>query len=559
MRKVLTEPASLCSRRRRRGRIWRAWAASALACAWPCAFGAGALHAQTLTPDMLSPARGGFAPAAQSPLRRVAEAGSADATSKDAKAASRIGRIPAYGVPAASGAAESGYDSLGRKRTRPKPYPGTPRPKFAGPGTAPAALPPLRKITPPLSASLAGTAAGQPPRRRLKVDDDPFGAVGIRTGGFLTKAAIELRAGYDSNPGRLDVPKASPFYVIAPELLIASDWERHALTADLRGSFTGYSRSFPGEGSIVSPMPTNIDRPDFTGRIDGRLDVRRDTRINSQLRLRVGTDNPGSPDIRAGLAKYPLFTTTGGTLGLEQDFNRLLVSLNGTVDHTAYQNSTLTDGSTASNDDRNFNQYGGLARVSYDLLPGVRPFGEVEADTRIHQSARDRAGYARDSTGGYAKIGTSFEFSRLLTGEVAAGYALRDYQDPRLARLQGLLTSASLIWTASGLTTLRLDATSAIDETTIPGASGVLSRDYSVQVDHAFRRWLIGTARLGYGTSDYDGTRFDRRYFAAADLTYKLSRTFQLKASVRHDWLQSSIVAANSAGTIVMLGVRVQR
>ena len=136
---------------------------------------------------------------------------------------------------------------------------------------------------------------------------------------------------------------------------------------------------------------------------------------------------------------------------------------------------------------------------------------------------------------------------------------MRDYQDLRLERLQGLLTSASLVWTASGLTTVRLNATSSIDETTLAGVSGSLSRDYSLTVDHAFRRWLIGTAKLGYGTSDYDGARFDKRYFAEADLVYKLSRTFQIKASVRHDWLDSSVIGASSAGTVVMLGVRIQR
>jgi hypothetical protein len=89
--------------------------------------------------------------------------------------------------------------------------------------------------------------------------------------------------------------------------------------------------------------------------------------------------------------------------------------------------------------------------------------------------------------------------------------------------------------------------------------SGSLTRDYVFQVDHAFRRWLIGTAKLGYGTTDYDEARSDKRYFAEADLIYKLSRTFHIKGSIRHDWLESSVPGASSRGTIVMLGVRVQR
>ena len=84
--------------------------------------------------------------------------------------------------------------------------------------------------------------------------------------------------------------------------------------------------------------------PDFTGHIDGRLDVTSDTHLTAQVRLRVATDNPGSPNIQAGLAKYPIYTTLGGTFGVDQNFNRLQISAGGTVDRTVYQNSKLTDG-----------------------------------------------------------------------------------------------------------------------------------------------------------------------------------------------------------------------
>jgi hypothetical protein len=521
--------------------------------------------------DMLNPARGGFARPDQSALRRMASsatqdsddntAGSRTATPlRGATAPSRIGQIPTWDSPAASGASDSGYDSLNRKRARTKPYPGTPRPRSVGPGNSPipaaTALRGARR--PPVSASVAGVAAGQPPRRPLKVDDDPFGNVGFHTGAFLTKAAVEVMAGYDTNPGRLNTSKASPFWMIAPELLIASQWSRHSLIADLRGSFTGYSTTFPSDNG-VSPVPTRIDRPDFTGRIAGRIDVTRETRINSELRLRIATDNPGSPNIQAGLTRYPLAFTTGGTVGVEQDFNRLQVSLAATADHTTYQYSHLTDGTATSNADRNYDQVGGIARVSYDLMPGLKPFAEVEADSRTHETEVDRSGYRRNSSGGYAKAGTTFELTRLLTGELAAGYSMRNYEDPRLNRLEGLLTSASLVWTATGLTTVRLNASSSIDETTLPGVSGALSRDYSLSVEHAFRRWLIATGSAGFGTTDYDGARSDKRYFAQANLVYKLSRTFHIKGSIRHDWLESSIPGANSRATVVMLGIRVQR
>ena len=407
--------------------------------------GAGATSAQAqMMSDLLSPNPGQFARMPDGTSRGGgfgAPAGTFGASTpgSDARAntmaSSRIGQIPTYGVPAASGAADDGYDSLGRKRNKPKPYPGAPKPKLKGAIAADpyASMKPLPRISPPpsqnanktpLAPAMVGAVVGQPYRKRLKPDDDPFGAVGDYVGSFLVKGAVEIGGGYDSNPGRFnDKERGSAFYRIAPELLIATDWERHSIVADLRGSFTGYDKTFPSTPGVASSVPTVLDRPDFTGTVKGRFDVNRDTAILSELRLRVGTDNPGSPNIQAGLSKYPIFTTTGGSLGIEQNFNRLQITASATADHTAYQDSKLTDGTTFSNDDRNFNTFGGVARASYEVMPGLKPFGEVQGDTRVHEVKVDRNGYQRDSNGGYVKAGTTFEFTRLLTGEVSIGYA----------------------------------------------------------------------------------------------------------------------------------------
>ena len=568
-----------------RGRYRRAFAARAvLPCLGliliPIAFDAAPAQAQTVTAELLRPVRDGFVLPQDSPLRRTAgqiddktgdAANDARLRDKDTPAPSRIGNVPSYGLPAASGASSSGYDSLNRTRKKPKFYPGQARPKSPpGPGSRVplASTGPVRLSIPPsetankapISPAMAGTVAGQPQRKRLKIDDDPFGAVGDYAGGFLIKSAVELGGGYDTNPARTFVPKGSPFFVVAPEFLAVSDWERHALVADLRGSFTGYGNDFPppGDGTISS-APTNLDRPDFTGHIDGRLDVSHDTRLLGEMRLRLSTDNPGSPNVQVGLSKYPVFTTLGGTLGVDQNFNRLQLSAGGTIDRTVYTDSKLTDGTSTSNDDRNFNQFGGVGRVSYDLTPGVKPFAEIEGDSRVHDVKLDRSGFARDSSGGYAKAGTSFEFSRLLTGEISLGYAARDYVDPRLNRLQGLLTSASLTWSATPLTTAKFYSTTSIDETTLPGTSGVLTHIYTVEVDHDFRRWLTAIGKFTWGSLDYQGdNRRDKIYTVSGDLIYKMNRSLWLKGTLRRDWLDSNIAGNSTASTVVMLGVRLQ-
>lgn len=483
-------------------------------------------------------------------------------------APSRIGQIPTFGRSTVSSAGSTGYDSLNRRRRARKPYPGEPKP--AGPmqglSATPTTLPPPLTFAParanfaPVPPSLAGTVPGQPVRRRLKPDLDPFGPVGDYVGSFLVKTAVEVSGGYDSNPGRFTSARGSAFYVIAPELLVASDWTRHSVVADLRGSFTGFGNTFPADAGVaISPVPFNIDRPDFTGKLSGRLDVTRDTRILSEARLRVSTDNPGSPNVQAGLQRYPLYAGFGGTLGVEQAFNRLTVTANATVDRVEYQNSVLTNGVSTPNTDRNFDQYGGLVRASYELLPGLRPFAEIGGDTRRHDTFVDRFGYQRDSVSSYGKVGSTFELTRLITGEASIGYGSRDYRDPRLANLNGFLTSASLIWAFTPLTTVKFISNTSLDETTLAGASGVLVRTYTGEVSHDFRRWLTGVGRFTYGTLDYQGgNRLDEFYSASADVIYRLNRTWQVKAQLRHDVLRSSIPGYNTVSTAAMLGVRWQ-
>jgi hypothetical protein len=109
------------------------------------------------------------------------------------------------------------------------------------------------------------------------------------------------------------------------------------------------------------------------------------------------------------------------------------------------------------------------------------------------------------------------------------------------------------------LTTAKYLSTTSIDETVVPGVSGVLTHTYTVEVDHDFRRWLTAIAKFTYGTYQYQGNnRLDRTYAVAGDLIYKMTRNFWIKATLRRDVLNSNIAGASSASTVMMLGVRLQ-
>src|SRR2546428_11947123 len=102
-----------------------------------------------------------------------------------------------------------------------------------------------------------------------------------------------------------------------------------------------------------------------------------------------------------------------------------------------WDSSKLTDGSTASNKGRNYNQFGMQDRVSYEFTPAFKPFVDVAVDTRDYDLFIDAGGGHRDSNGISAKAGRRFEISRTLTGEAGNGYIQRTYQQTTLPELRG--------------------------------------------------------------------------------------------------------------------------
>jgi hypothetical protein len=102
-------------------------------------------------------------------------------------------------------------------------------------------------------------------------------------------------------------------------------------------------------------------------------------------------------------------------------------------------------------------------------------------------------------------------------------------------------------------------ARSSVYESTDPDISGVLARDFGVQVEHSFRDWLFGTLKLGYGLDDFVGSsRVDNRLSGSAALTYKLNRNAQFKGELRREQRTSNESDQDYAASIFMLGLRLQ-
>lgn len=385
-------------------------------------------------------------------------------------------------------------------------------------------------------------------RRRPPQDDEPFGASGFHAGAFLLRPSIELQAGFDSNAEKVANGKGSWFETVQGQLQGKSEWQRHEMTFDLRGAYTAYD-SVDG-----------VDRPDVQALVKTRLDVAARTKIELESKFSLTTENPGSPDAIASVRRQPNVYTFGQTAALVQHFNRFELTAGVGIERNVYENAELTNGTVTSLADRDYNAYSVRLRGTYEWSPDVKPFVEVSMDRRERDLPVDFSGVMRDSDGYTLRAGITFGRKDWLYGDVSIGFSHRSYADPSLADVQGMIYDASLVWLATGLTTFKLNAASGIDETSVPGASGVLRHEAKLTIEHALRRWLVASVSVGWLSEEYEGTSLVNDYLrTSAALTYSLSRSLALKGEFRNERLFSNVAGQDYTANIGLIGIRMQR
>ncbi|SFJ46158.1 hypothetical protein SAMN05216304_108123 [Bosea sp. OK403] len=389
-----------------------------------------------------------------------------------------------------------------------------------------------------------------PPRRRkTAVEEDPYAPLGLRLGNITLRPGFTNSIGYDTNPERVSgsARNSSPFARYEGDLAIQSDWNTNELKGSLRAGYSDYFRD------------RNASRPDGEGKLDLRLDATRDTRILLESRFNLDTQRPGSPDLTASVTGRPLVYQYGASAGVTHDMNRLQLTLRGSVDRSDYEDAKLTSGTTLSQKDRNQTQYGVRLRAAYELTPGFKPFIQGEIDTRQFDQAVDSSGYQRSSNGLTGRVGSTFELSRLVTGEVSAGYQDRAYDDDRLKNLRGFVGDAAILWSPTPLTTVTLRGTSELGDTTIAGSSGTTARRVSLEIAHALRRNLTLTGFAKFGRTEYDGQGLREDLSSiGARVEYKLTRTFSVRASFTHERLNSTTRGSDYTANVAQVGLRVQ-
>jgi hypothetical protein len=451
---------------------------------------------------------------------------------------------PNYGRPRRPPDPRAAYS--GRRAT-----PGRPLPNLEFHPRAPAAARAAQRAPAPVAAPPPPNFAvkpGPPPRRRVRIDEEPYAPLGIALGALRLTPYVDAAAGYDSNPARSRTGEGSALVRAEGGFSLRSDWSRHALRAQAQAGYTRF---------LSAP---DASRPDAEGAGTLTLDITRDAFATLELRGALTTQRPGSPDVPGAAVNQPMILSYGASAGLGHRFGRLEASTALLVDRRSYEDATLSTGGIVPLSADSYTAYGLRGRISYEPTPGVRPFVEVSADSRRRDRPTDGSGFARDSVGVQGRAGAAFELTRTLTGEASAGYGQRRYEDSRLPLLAGPTLDAGLVWSATPLTTIRLRAATEFSETSVANAAGAVVRRVSADVSHALLRNLLLGAGISRSSADFRGVALTETTWAGVlRADYSFTREVVARASYTHERLTSSQPNAGYSAHVFLLGLRLHR
>ena len=373
----------------------------------------------------------------------------------------------------------------------------------------------------------------EPEDRPVKTRQHPgYEAVGIRAGSWMYYPSMTLAGLYDSNVFLSNVNKRSDMaLLVAPTLRAHTLWERHEVDLQLSGRSYFY-RENPG---------LDQNNASLTGR--GRFDIAHDRAILTRFEAAHLNIDVGTLTSPAGAVEPTPYNLLSGDVAYRQEFNRLTASVGGRVTSYDYGSTRSQNGAVINQDSRDGQIYTAYGRADYAVSPKFGYFGAIESN---HRDLRGTSAQSLSSDGYRALGGVTIEFSRLVMGEIGAGYASQRFDFPQIGTVDGPTYRAMLVWSPRRTVDVWLKAEELVTQISETSVSSVRARAAQLGIDYELLRNVVVSASGMYENDKFVGQlRDDNVYTTRAEVKYLLNRFSSF--SLRHNYTQrDSNIPTNS-------------
>lgn len=347
-----------------------------------------------------------------------------------------------------------------------------------------------------------------------------YDPLGLRLGAFRAYPAVEVTGVVTDNVQQSASGRQADIGLrIAPELRLQSDWVRHSASLDANSELIFYA-----DDADFNERSANV-----TGNL--LLDVRRSTTWETTGTYGLTQTSPSSSEVPNSASGRRTDQNFAFTTRLSHRMGRLVGRISAGLRYLLFDDVSLTGGGREDNSDRNYLEPSAELRLSYEHTPAIRPFAEIRYRPRIHDRTVDRSGLRRDSHGGTVSAGVEFDLSQIWSGEVALRYDIRVFEDATLDTVHSAGVDANVVWRPSRLTTVRMTASSELDESASAGISAVRNYAGTLAIEHALRENVVISGTGGLAFNDRVGSRQDELTIdAGVGVSYLLSREAEVLA-----------------------------
>jgi hypothetical protein len=358
---------------------------------------------------------------------------------------------------------------------------------------------------------------------RPKPELDPLG---IRAGGFLIFPKIEFGTTYDDNVFATETDKKNDFlFQVLPSVAVSSDFNRHQINFSAGADLGRYVEN------------TSENYLDYYVTGGGRYDVTGNSSISGNIAYRDLHEDRGDPDSPNSAIEPVDFTRTNADLSFQQRFNRLSGRVSLGIENENYDDVASITGQTLDQDDRDLWAYSPSAQIGYDLYPGYMPFLRF-----IYTRTEYEEGIVKPNSDTYeGQVGTTFDLTDLLTGEVFIGYRSRQYDEEVFDTTSGLSYGVALDYAFTQLTSFKIDVSTKTDEGFAQNPDPRERTTFSLGVNHELLRNLVLSAGAQYHFDDYqESDREEDFYLLQVGATYTLNRNLYLRGTYSYSNLDSN-------------------
>lgn len=307
---------------------------------------------------------------------------------------------------------------------------------------------------------------------------------------FVVKPSFGVTGVYESNIFLTENNTVADKRVeYRPELLIQSDWGRHALALTAASTIGRYVEA------------TDEDFEDYQVQLTGRLDIHDNKKLDAVVGIaqrhqeRNEEDDPGR-----GFEPTVSFNTFAD-MTFEYLTDALLARYNFSYEYMDFQ-----DSGTFDNDVRDETVIETVFRLGYEFAPGTTIFLEPNADFRIFDQARDAAGLLQDNNAFGTLVGMTWDVTGVTFLEVGAGLSYREFDEPTFASELNFDYFLKGIWNATDVITVTAELARDFEDSGTPGASGTLEDSGQISIDYEFLDNVIISSGLTFSVSNTDQT-----------------------------------------------------